>query len=427
MAKRASNKLCFLIAISFVIIGFTLGYGPTVLDSAAQQTETDAQKLSEIQKKIEREESELNDLKKKEASINAELEVVAVELNRISKDRDGLYQTVKRLENEASVVEQAILRVSKEIADARGLLEQRVVAVYKLYRRATALDYLFNAGSITDLMKRGHYLTDIASGDRARLDELRRMTKSMEDEQLRLTEVKAQRAKEFIAIDEARARIEEKHKARTKLLQDAKAEEANREKSLAKLNATAKELETVLASVMGGGTEPSEAIPPGRTTPTEEKPPIVQSTEQVLPFSGKGLGALKGKLIPPVAGPVLQRFGEKKHDEFSDFVFSKGLEFQAPVGEKVRVVAPGRVMLNRVLAGFGSVIIVDHGERFYTLYGRLASSLKQVGDTLKQGEVIAVLGEPDRKKKNFYFELRQKGKAIDPAQFFGKKLTFIQG
>ena len=108
-------------------------------------------------------------------------------------------------------------------------------------------------------------------------------------------------------------------------------------------------------------------------------------------------------------------------------VFVKGLEFNARPGARVSAVAAGKVVLNQVLPGFGNVVIVDHGERYYTLYGRLASGLSRVGDVVKKGEVVGVVGEPDKRNRNFYFELRIKGKPVDPLGFFKDKPTSIAG
>jgi len=108
-------------------------------------------------------------------------------------------------------------------------------------------------------------------------------------------------------------------------------------------------------------------------------------------------------------------------------VFIKGLEFRAKVGERVRAVAPGKVVFSQVMPGFGNVLILDHGMRFYTLYGRLALSHRGVGELINTRDVLAVTGQPDNLGRNFYFELRRHGKAIDPTGYFGEKPRFVTG
>jgi septal ring factor EnvC (AmiA/AmiB activator) len=67
---------------------------------------------------------------------------------------------------------------------------------------------------------------------------------------------------------------------------------------------------------------------------------------------------------------------------------------------------------------YGNVVIVNHGKRFYTLYGRLNEIVPLVGDIVEGGDVLARTGKKDRWGRNFYFELRYKGKAIDPWRYF---------
>ena len=139
-------------------------------------------------------------------------------------------------------------------------------------------------------------------------------------------------------------------------------------------------------------------------------------------YDGRGLQSLHGKLVFPVQGKIIQHFGRQKHEEFSDFLFVKGLEVLASVGGVVRSVAVGNVVFREELPGFGKVVILDHGQRYYTLYGRLGAFGCQVGDQLELGGIVGILGEPDSRGRNFYFELRFQGKAIDPLEFFTKPL-----
>ena len=155
--------------------------------------------------------------------------------------------------------------------------------------------------------------------------------------------------------------------------------------------------------------------------------PDTGETPAVAQFEGRGLQPLKGKLPLPIAGDLLGTFGRHHHEEFSDIVFSKGLEFGAEEDEKVRAVANGRVILNQPLPGYGNVVIVDHGRRYYSLYGRLKQMLVEVGDVIDQKDTIGVVGEPGKGGRNFYFELRVRGKAINPVAYFRTRLSVKKG
>jgi lipoprotein NlpD len=62
------------------------------------------------------------------------------------------------------------------------------------------------------------------------------------------------------------------------------------------------------------------------------------------------------------------------------------------------------------------MIIVDHGERFYTVYGHLAQLLKKKGDEVRRGEPLGRVGESD-----VYFEMRKDGRSVDPLAWLTKQ------
>ena len=77
----------------------------------------------------------------------------------------------------------------------------------------------------------------------------------------------------------------------------------------------------------------------------------------------------------------------------------------------------GRVIYNGIMPEYGTILILDHGDREYSLYGRVVSPLATVGEVVQKGQVIAQVGEPDATGKNLYFEIRKNGKPLNPALF----------
>lgn len=128
----------------------------------------------------------------------------------------------------------------------------------------------------------------------------------------------------------------------------------------------------------------------------------------------RGFLALKGRLLLPVRGKILGRFGENR-EEGSTW---KGLLIEAPMGYAVKVVAEGQVIFADWLRGFGNMIIVSHGEGYMSLYGQNESMLKKVGDDVKAGEIIATVGNSgDAQSTGLYFEIRRHGQPQNPLQW----------
>lgn len=150
----------------------------------------------------------------------------------------------------------------------------------------------------------------------------------------------------------------------------------------------------------------------------EEKPAPATSygRNEVVPsaddgHAGRQFAALKGKLKLPLRGEMLARFGATRDAGPS----WKGLFIGAPEGAEVRAVAAGKVVYADWLRGFGNLVIIDHGGQYMTIYGYNQSVLKNAGDTVNTGDVIASAGSSGgMERSGLYFEMRHEGRPFDP-------------
>lgn len=113
---------------------------------------------------------------------------------------------------------------------------------------------------------------------------------------------------------------------------------------------------------------------------------------------------------PPVTGGLAIAFGEaglpgKPH------VFRNGVGLRVRPGEVVRATAAGKVVYAGDLAGAGKVVVLSHGRRTFSVYGRVAETLVVRGMQVEAGEAVADAGHGPAV---IYFSVRERGKAIDP-------------
>jgi murein hydrolase activator len=161
----------------------------------------------------------------------------------------------------------------------------------------------------------------------------------------------------------------------------------------------------------------SESTATTNTTETAKnnKPPkevLVNDAEPSQEFTGTNFAALRGKLRLPVRGDVTNRFGSSREDSGISW---KGLFIKANEGAEVKSVATGRVVFADWLRGFGNLIILDHGDGYMSLYGNNQAVLKQVGDSVHAGDVIASVGNSGGNETNgLYYELRSQSRPFDP-------------
>ncbi len=153
--------------------------------------------------------------------------------------------------------------------------------------------------------------------------------------------------------------------------------------------------------------------------PAASAPEPQQVTKTPEPESNSGQFAqLKGRLRLPVKGELSAKFGSQRGEGTS----WKGVFIRAAEGTDVKAIASGKVIFAEWLRGFGNLIILDHGGQYMSIYGNNQSVLKQAGESVNAGEVIASAGNSGgNEQSGLYFELRFQGKAFDPLSWINLK------
>lgn len=133
---------------------------------------------------------------------------------------------------------------------------------------------------------------------------------------------------------------------------------------------------------------------------------IPAAAEGAEPFASR-----RGRLPWPVQGRILSAFGAQGREGRA----STGMLIAGESGDEVRAVGHGRVVFADWLAGFGLLLIIDHGDGYLSLYGQNETLLRDSGEWVAPGDAVATVGRSGgRDRAALYFELRQGGRAIDP-------------
>ena len=130
-----------------------------------------------------------------------------------------------------------------------------------------------------------------------------------------------------------------------------------------------------------------------------------------------GLMGKERQLIVPASGNIQRLFGKRRQGQ----VRWKGIVINGKSGAPVSAVADGVVLYADWLKGFGLVTIVDHGKGYMSVYGRNQALLKNVGDLVRAGETISLVGTSGgQARAGLYFEIRLKGKALNPSTWLSR-------
>ncbi len=118
----------------------------------------------------------------------------------------------------------------------------------------------------------------------------------------------------------------------------------------------------------------------------------------------------------PVQGAIIGSFGFSGEGKRND-----GVNIAAPVGTPVRAAADGEVVYRgSELEGYGNLLLIKHDDGFVTAYAHNDAMLVKKGDRIRQGQVIAKVGQTgSASEPQLHFEIRQNLKAVDPVALLG--------
>jgi septal ring factor EnvC (AmiA/AmiB activator) len=153
----------------------------------------------------------------------------------------------------------------------------------------------------------------------------------------------------------------------------------------------------------------------------------LQAAQQHLQSSVDQLGGGQAALLPlkpfqgalpwPARGKVISRFGRESSSRFGTTVARNGIELGLLEGQPVRAVHDGTVAYADRFTGYGELVIIEHGDKTYSLYGYLGAVSVAKGDRVDAQAPIGTSGTDPGGNPALYFELRVDGKPVDPLQW----------
>ena len=124
---------------------------------------------------------------------------------------------------------------------------------------------------------------------------------------------------------------------------------------------------------------------------------------------------LKGKLKYPIqGGKITSTFGRAYDRQSGLFVFKKGIDLTTDKNQPVRAIAAGKIAYSGSLPHYGQVVIIDHGDHFYSLCAHLGKVSKKTNEVVIEGDAVGITGDSGTP---LYFEIRARNVAVNPLQW----------
>ena len=250
---------------------------------------------------------------------------------------------------------------------------------------------VWNASSAREMGRAARLMSFLSRDDGRRLAAYKQTGDALAETRTQL----ARRQQEARALEsearKRRAAAEAAYARKQELLATLDQETGQRERWLAELVAARTKIDAAMA--MG-----APAASPGVTRPAMPVP----------------LVARRGQLPWPVDGDVAQRFGRQREARFGTSTLHQGITVATGSGAPVRSLHGGMVAFAGPFSGFGQLVIVDHGQQAYSLYGYLSIVRVQRGTAVDAGTMLGDVGDAPDGKPGLYLEVRVDGRPVDP-------------
>ncbi len=363
----------------------------------------------EIEKKIDRQQSELERIKKEiedhrnqSKKLGRQERAVLGKLRNLDKEVDLSRTFLRNLGDQEKLLTQHVDSLESEIAMHETVLTERqshlASRLRQLYMRDPGYrwEVLLGSRTIQEALTRYKFLKIIAEQDATLVSDVANHRHKLVLETARLTESLA---------DMAVVRQE-------------------RQDETAKLEMSKDQRETMLKSIRTQKTQHARAIEDLEKAQEKVRDLLGTLEKRRLDREDQGyvgdedFAALKGSLIWPVKGKVIRGFGKIRHPKYGTVTFNNGIDIRARGGTPIIAVATGSVEFVEWIDAYGKCIILNHGNGYYTLYSHVSTTFVAQGQTVTLAEVIAEVGDTGSLDGFVcHFEIRLSKKALDPTKW----------
>ncbi|MGC9364979.1 MAG: murein hydrolase activator EnvC family protein [Fidelibacterota bacterium] len=392
------------IFIFFIMAVFTAAAAQEDIDKKIDYT---SEELQKIRQEIENHRARLERTKSKEKTLLSQLQETEKEISLTSK-------LVRQLSREQRLKEQQIEQTRASIERLTGNLEtlkrnfaRRLVHVYK-QGDFNDWELLLTSQSLNQAIYRIKYLRIIADIDKKTVANIRLNIRAIDQKKAQLTAELADLQK--ITNEKIRHR-ESLTRQKKQRDQQLKAAQKDRNNLIAQIKAkekAAEELSNLIASL------------------EKERATIQRELERQRQLAGMATAnpflKSRGKLIWPVNGQVVSKFGIQKHPTLKTITENSGIDIKVSKGTPVRAVLDGVVTTITYIRGFGNLVIIDHGSGFYTVYSHIDNVTVFEKEYVKRNSIIAEVSDSGTLSgAMLHFEIWSNRTKLNPEEWLAKR------
>lgn len=360
----------------------------TVLPVYADRIQELKEQLKKVNDDMKKTQSALKNLQKEKQSVLYEKELIEREIDMAENELIIIDQLLTESQKKIEEKQKEIERAEKAIDDQYELLKKRIRIMYE-EGNATYLEILFESESFSEFLSKYEIVKEIVEFDNNLFHTMVEHKNILLQDKEELEREKAEREKVKRSLDTKKQNLNAKHASRNQMLQSLTTKQKDYEKALDELEETSKKVEKA-----------------------------IQREQELRKRQYAG-----GLLTWPTPGytTITSYYGMRIHPITKKQRMHTGIDIGAPRNASVVAANDGVVIFSDWNGGYGKCIIIDHGGGIATLYAHNDKLLVREKQEVKKGQVIAKVGTTGLSTgPHLHFEVREKGRHINPMKYYKK-------
>lgn len=433
------------------------GNSPKTSAEARRLQEAAQKEIQQTKEKIKLNEQQIKTGLSDLNLLSSEISAGRIQVESLQKKVSSLNAEINKLGNE----------INKNEEELKLMREEYLKAVKKMRltkKNQSVLAFIFASENFNQALRRIRYMRQFSAWKERKSSDIKQKVEQLGREKERLSVAKEEQTATLVQLGKSQAELEEKHKKQEKIVAElrqngnalqahlvAKQKEANRlketisaliaqeqakaeaerkakeeaeRKAKAEAERRAKEKKDSEKKVAEGssgkekttGKKKKQEEQTGKTKESGNKQGNKSEESKKenernidIPFEGSAFASMRGRLPRPVDGPwrITNDFGRHSMPELPEIVYDNpGIDAEVTIDTPVKSVCAGKVSGVYKVAGYGTVVIVNHGE-YYTVYGNLSSANVAVGTQVGAGSKVgnAGLDPDDSRRGSVHFEV----------------------
>lgn len=351
-------------------------------------------KLDEIKDSIDAKQTELNSAQAKVTEYEEKIKTLN---NEISSTDSEINKVKKSIEENTTEIEKA----KKEQELKQEILGERLRNIYKSNLSDKFLYMILESKNFGELFSNIANIKTLVKTDNKLIEEIEALKNELEVRQAELETSKS-------TLDRKKAELLSKEKT----LNEVKSEHENTlntyKSQLSELEELEAEKNAELKSLADREDEIEKEIQ-SYFTPTPTPTPSTSSTTS---------NSSSGFIRPVASSSITSSYGPRVHPVTGQYKVHTGVDFAASTGTPFVAAKDGVVTAAEYHPAYGNMVIIDHGGGFSTLYAHASQLKVSVGQKVKQGQVVSLVGSTGYSTgPHAHFEIRINGQHVNPMDY----------